>query len=153
GVLAIGGWIGDWLEPVVGHEEHHLDVPVWVLTAGVLVVVAVGIAVAYVRYLRETIADEAPERVSVFTKAARADLYGDAFNEAVFMRPGQYLTRSLVFVDGRGIDGVVTGVAAPPGRAADAARRWQTGYLRSYALATFGGALLVVLAMLAVNRT
>ncbi|MDN5853513.1 MAG: NADH-quinone oxidoreductase subunit L, partial [Actinomycetia bacterium] len=153
GALAIGGWIGDWLEPVVGHEEHHLDMPVWVLTLIVLAVVAAGVVIAYARYLRETIADEAPTKVSVFTKAGRADLYGDAFNEAVFMRPGQYLTRSLVFVDGRGIDGAVNGIAALTGRTAEAIRLLQNGYVRSYALATFGGALLVVLAMLAVNLT
>jgi NADH-quinone oxidoreductase subunit L len=29
-----------------------------------------------------------------------------------FMRPGQYLTRSLVFVDNRGVDGAVRGLAA-----------------------------------------
>ena len=28
------------------------------------------------------------------------------------MRPGQYLTRSLVFVDNRGVDGAVGGLAA-----------------------------------------
>ena len=28
------------------------------------------------------------------------------------MRPGQYLTRSLVFVDNRGVDGAVNGLAA-----------------------------------------
>ncbi|UYM07872.1 NADH-quinone oxidoreductase subunit L [Solicola gregarius] len=153
GVLLLGGWITDWLEPVVGHEEHHLDVPVWVLTVFVLAVVAVGVVIAYFRYLRETVPDVAPTKVSVFTKAARADLYGDAFNEAVFMRPGQYLTRALVFVDGRGIDGAVNGIAGLTGRAANAVRRMQNGYVRSYALATFGGALLVVLAMLAVNLT
>ena len=153
GALAIGGWISDWLEPVVGHEEHDLDMPVWVLTAIVLIVVAAGVIIAYARYVREPIADEAPTDVSVFTKAGRADLYGDAFNEAVFMRPGQYLTRALVFVDRRGIDGAVNGIATLTGRTAEAVRRWQNGYVRSYALATFGGALVVVLAMLAVNLT
>jgi hypothetical protein len=33
------------------------------------------------------------------TRAARNDLGQDAFNEAVFMRPGQALTRGLVAVD------------------------------------------------------
>ena len=28
------------------------------------------------------------------------------------MRPGQYLTRSLVYVDNRGVDGLVNGLAA-----------------------------------------
>ncbi len=46
------------------------------------------------------------------TVAARQDLYGDAFNESVLMRPGQWLTRLSVFFDNRGVDGVVNG--SPP---------------------------------------
>ena len=39
--------------------------------------------------------------VGLLTVAARKDLYGDAFNEAVFMRPGQWLTRLSVYFDNR----------------------------------------------------
>ena len=55
--------------------------------------------------------------------AARRDLYQDAVNEAVFMRPGQYLTRSLVFGDDRGIDGAVMAPAALIGGLAGRWRR------------------------------
>jgi hypothetical protein len=51
-------------------------------------------------------------------QAARQDLYQDTVNEASHAT-GQYLTRSLVYVDNRGIDGAVNGLAAliggPPG--------------------------------------
>ena len=46
------------------------------------------------------------------TIAARRKLWADAFNEAVLMRPGQWLTRALVYVDNRGVDGAVNGLAA-----------------------------------------
>jgi NADH-quinone oxidoreductase subunit L len=46
------------------------------------------------------------------TRAARVDLYQDAVNEALFMRPGIHLTRVLVFADARGVDGAVGGLAA-----------------------------------------
>jgi hypothetical protein len=36
--------------------------------------------------------------VSPLTLAARHDLYGDAFNEAVFHAPGQDLSRTMVYV-------------------------------------------------------
>ena len=49
------------------------------------------------------------------------------------MRPGQYLTRSLVFVDNRGIDGAVNGLAALIGGVVGRLRRLQTGFVRSYA--------------------
>jgi NADH-quinone oxidoreductase subunit L len=152
GVLLLNTWVVDWLEPSVGPEEHQ-DLPLNALAISllVLVVVAVGIGVAWMMYGARPVPATQPIRVSPLTKAARADLYGDAFNEAVLMRPGQYLTRSLVYVDNRGVDGVVNGTAALVGGTSGRARRWQTGFVRSYALSMLGGSALVVLALLAVR--
>ena len=97
---------------------------------------------------RRDVPREAPRDVSFATRAARADLYGDALNESLLMRPGQYLTRALVFVDNRGIDGAVGGIAAGIGGGSGRLRRWQNGFVRSYALSIFGGAALVVAALL-----
>ena len=93
----------------------------------------------------------APSRVSVFTKAARADLYGDAINEELLMRPGDQFVNGLVDFDDYGVDGVVNGTGDAFGGMSGTFRRAQTGYVRSYALALLGGAVLVVLALLAVN--
>ena len=57
----------------------------------------------------------APARVSPVTRGPRATLYADAVNESLFMRPGQWLTRALVFFDNRGVDGAVNGLAAALG--------------------------------------
>jgi NADH-quinone oxidoreductase subunit L len=92
-----------------------------------------------------------PVAVTPFTVAARKNLYFDALNESVLMRPGQYLTRALVFFDNRGIDGAVHALAAGIGGSSGRLRRIQTGFVRSYALSMFGGALLVVVALLAVR--
>ena len=52
GLLAVGGTLQHWLEPVVGtHEEQPTCCPAWVITALAVGVVAVGIAVAYRLYL------------------------------------------------------------------------------------------------------
>ncbi len=151
GVLLIGDWIGDWLAPVTGDEgDVSLPIPALGITALALVVVAIGVSVGWVTYGTREIPDRAPQPVSVFTTAARKDLYGDAFNEAVFMRPGQYLTRYLVFFDNRGVDGGVNGLAALIGGTSGRVRRWQTGFVRSYALSMLGGSALVVIALLAV---
>jgi NADH-quinone oxidoreductase subunit L len=152
--LALGptGAITHWLEPVVGehgHEHPVLSVPV--ITGSTIAVVAVGVVLAYLQYLARDVSATAPARVSPVTVAARRDLYQDAFNEAVLMRPGQYLTRSLVFVDNRGIDGLVNGLAALFGGGSGRLRRLQTGFVRSYALSMFGGAVLVVGALLLVR--
>ena len=85
----------------------------------------------------------APTQVSWATRAARADLYGDAVNESLLMRPGQYLTRTLVWTDNKVVDGAVNGTAAGIGGISARLRRWQTGYVRSYALSMLIGVVIV----------
>ncbi|GAB2633298.1 NADH-quinone oxidoreductase subunit L [Kribbella swartbergensis] len=144
-----GHWIVDWLEPVVGHEEHHPPVSALVMTLITLAVVAVGIVISVLMYRRD-IPREAPAGSPV-TTFARRDLYGDALNEAALMRPGQYLTRTLVWLDNRGVDGLVNGLAALFGGMSGRLRRVQTGFVRSYALSMVFGAAFVVVALLAVR--
>jgi NADH-quinone oxidoreductase subunit L len=150
-VLGPTGKIQDWLAPVVGEsaeEESVLSVPV--ITTVALLLVAAGVALAYAMYLRQRVPVTAPAG-SWLTRAARQDLYQDTVNEALLMRPGQYLTRSLVYVDNRGIDGAVNGLAALIGGTSGRLRRLQTGFVRSYALSMFAGAAVVVGAMLLVR--
>jgi NADH-quinone oxidoreductase subunit L len=151
GLLAIGGTLTHWLEPVVGvHEAHHV-IPVWAMTAITLAVVAAGVGIAYRAYATRAVPATAPVEVSAVTVAARRDLYGDAFNEAALMRPGQQLTRGLVTVDDKGIDGVASGLAALIGGTSERMRNVQTGFARSYALSMLAGAALVVGAVLVVR--
>jgi NADH-quinone oxidoreductase subunit L len=150
GALAIGGTLEHWLEPVVGaHEIHHVA-PVWVVTVVILSVVAAGIAIAYRMYATKPVPEEVPTG-SALTVAARNDLYGDAFNERVFMRSGQNLTEGLVEIDDEAVDGAATGLAALVGWVSNGLRQLQTGFARSYALSMLAGAALVVAAILAVR--
>jgi NADH-quinone oxidoreductase subunit L len=154
GGLALAGWIGDWLAPVVGEEPHeNLPAPAWVISGGVLLVVIIGIALGYRLYGLRPIAAEMPAdgEVSLFARAGRHELYGNELNDAVVVRPTRHLTRWLVFLDGKGVDGFVTGLADRLGDASQALRKPQTGFVRSYALSIFGGAAVVVLALLAVT--
>lgn len=150
GLLAIGGTLQHWLEPVVTFEEPTRATPAWVISVVAVLVVAVGVWVAYRMYGRRPVPATAPAG-SVLTVAARRDLYGDAFNEGVFMRPGGQLTRALVEIDNRGVDGSVNGLAALVSRFSDRLRGLQTGFARSYALSMFVGAALVAAAILAVQ--
>ena len=150
GALAIGGTLEHWLEPVVGaHEIHHV-LPVWAVTAIVLGVVAVGIVIAYRMYGTRAVPEEVPEG-SALTVAARRDLYGDAFNERVLMRPGLSFTRGLVEIDDEAVDGVAGGLAAGVSRVSERLRQLQTGFARSYALSMLAGTVAVVAMILAVN--
>ena len=152
GLLLLNDWIVNFLAPVVGEEvEVPLAVSTLALTLIVLVVVLVGIAIAWLTVGRNEVPLTAPTRVSVFTRAARADLYGDALNESLLMRPGDQFVTGLVRFDDHGVDGVVDGTGTAFGGMSSTFRRLQTGFVRSYALSVLGGAVLVVLALLAVN--
>jgi NADH-quinone oxidoreductase subunit L len=150
-LLGPTGALKTWLEPVTGVPgDESTALPLWSLTVLTVVLVVAGAGLAWSMYLREEVPVTAP-RGSWLTRAARVDLYQDALNESLLMRPGQYLTRSLVYADNRGIDGAVNGLAALIGGTSGRFRRLQTGFVRSYALSMFGGAALVVGAMLLVR--
>ncbi|MBC7631825.1 NADH-quinone oxidoreductase subunit L [Aeromicrobium sp.] len=154
GALAIGGFIETWLAPVVGEAPHEdLPLPALVISLLVLVVVLIGIGASYVLYTREPIAGETPAdgSVSFFSRAGRHELYGNELNDAVAVRPTRHLTRFLVWLDGKGIDGFVTGLADRLGDTSQFLRKPQTGYVRSYALTMFGGAAVLLLVLLAVT--
>ncbi|HSF97395.1 MAG TPA: NADH-quinone oxidoreductase subunit L, partial [Ornithinibacter sp.] len=144
--LALGptGVFTHWLEPVVGeHGEEHPVLPVPVIMGLTLALVAAGAYLAWARYAKDVVPEVAP-RGSVLTRAARQDLYQDAVNEGLFMRPGIHLTRGLVFADAKGIDGATGGLAALGGGLSSRMRRLQNGYARSYALTMLSGVVTIL---------
>ncbi|MBS4751976.1 NADH-quinone oxidoreductase subunit L [Nocardioides sp. zg-ZUI104] len=152
GLLLAGSWIVDWLTPVVGHAEHaEPPLPVIVITAITVAVVAAGVALAWFLVGRREVPRTAPSDVSFVTRAARADLYGDAINDAVVVRPGAALVRASVSADRTLVDGLFTGSATVLTGTGELLRRAQTGYVRSYALSILAGAVLLVLTLVAVN--
>ena len=152
GLLLFGGWVVHWLEPVVGPEAHPtLPVPAIAISGAVLLVVIAGIGVAWTTVGKRDVPRTAPSRVSVLTRAARADLYGDAINEGLLMRPGDQFVKGVVNFDDLALDRFVTGTGGSFSSMSETFRRLQTGFVRSYALSVLAGAAVVVLAMLAVN--
>jgi len=151
GLLGWGGTLRHWLEPVTTFEETSSVAPSWVISAVAVGVVAVGFLIALWRYLGRPVPETAPADVSVLTVAARRDLYGDVFNEEVFMRPGAQLTHALVEFDDQGVDGSVNALGNLVARTSEWLRGFQTGFARNYALSMLAGAALVVAAILAVQ--
>ena len=133
-LLSRGDALENWLHPLFEHhEEHgHLLEPI-VVSAMALSMVAIGVAIAFFKYSRQDVANVAPENVSVFTKIARQDLMQDRFNEAVFMRPGQAITDTLVATDEVLVDGAVRGLGSVTLSSGSALRGLQSGFVRSYA--------------------
>ncbi|TYL44912.1 NADH-quinone oxidoreductase subunit L [Nocardioides sp. BGMRC 2183] len=152
GILLAGNWIVDWLSPVVGHAEHHEPpLPVIVITLITVGVVAIGVAAAWFLVGRREVPREAPTDVSFVTRAARADLYGDAINEGLVVNPGRHTVAALTSADEHVVDGAFSGGATTVSGVGVGLRRLQTGYVRSYALSIFAGAALLVLTIVVVN--
>ena len=143
--------VPDWLEGTLGGEavEHEAVIPHALITVLSLLVTVAGAGLAWALFRNGTAKE--PQPAGALVRAARRNLYTDAFNEAVFERPGIYLTRALVFLDNRGIDGAVNGLAAAVGGSSGRLRRLQTGFVRSYALSMLTGVVLVVGAFLAIQ--
>ena len=151
-LLIFGGGVQHWLTPSVGpgiEEGVHTVAPV-VLSILTLLVVALGVLGAWVAFGRRPVPAVQPVG-SPITVATRRNLFADAFNEAVLMRPGQWLSRALVFFDNRGVDGAVNGLGAAFGGGSARLRRAQTGFVRSYALSMLGGTVAVIAVLLAVR--
>ena len=148
-LLSRGDALENWLHPLFSHSEEyqkHLLEPI-VVSALALTMVAIGVAIAFLKYSRQEVAAVAPENVSVLTKIARQDLMQDRFNEALFMRPGQQLTQVLAKTDEVVIDGAVRGVAQLAMSSSSLLRGVQSGFVRSYAALIFVGAALLIAAI------
>jgi NADH-quinone oxidoreductase subunit L len=153
GVLIFGGGLQNWLETSVGAPEEagvHTISPI-VLTILTLVVVAFGVVGGILAFGIRPVPATQPVGVSFVTTAARKNLYADAFNETVLMRPGQWLVRALVFLDNKGVDGIVNTAAAGLGGSSGRLRRIQTGFVRSYALSMLSGTAAILAVLLAVR--
>ena len=148
-LLSRGDALENWLHPLFSHSEEyqkHLLEPI-VVSVLALTMVAIGVAIAFLKYSRQEVAAVAPENVSVFTKIARQDLMQDRFNETLFMRPGQQLTQVLAKTDEVVIDGAVRGVAQLAMSSSSLLRGVQSGFVRSYAALIFVGAALLIAAI------
>ncbi|MFC7549096.1 NADH-quinone oxidoreductase subunit L [Plantactinospora sp. GCM10030261] len=143
--------VPDWLAPTLGEPggEHEAVLSHTVITVLSLLVTVLGAGLAWALFRNGTATQEQP--AGVLVRAARRNLYGDAVNEAIFEKPGVFLTRALVYLDNKGIDGVVNGLAAAVGGGSGRLRRLQTGFVRSYAMSMLTGAVLVVAAFLALQ--
>ena len=138
GLLAVGDRFTTWLEPVTGHVEHGEPVlAAEVIMGATLALVVLGVVAAWLVYVRHqvpVVARPGPALV----EAARHDMYQDALNEAVAMRPGQGLVAAVTATDRYVVDGAVEGLAAATAACGRLVGRTPSAYVRAYA-----GSLLV----------
>ena len=147
-LLSRGDALKHWLEPLFEeHGEHTELLPPIVVSGLALTMVAIGIALAVVKYQLSEVGAVAPENVTEFTQIARRDLLQDEINEALFMRPGQVITSALVKFDESVIDGAVRGIGQIAMGSGSSLRKTQTGFVRSYAMLILIGAAALIAAI------
>ena len=153
-LLSHGNALVNWLSPLfeMTEETENEIMPPIVISSLALVFVAAGFALAWKMYARSAVSNTAPTDVSIFTKAARRDLFQDDFNEAVFMRPGQLLTKTLVSTDELLVDGTVRGIGKAAIGSGNLLRTTQTGFVRSYAALILIGAISLIAAIWVVTQ-
>jgi NADH-quinone oxidoreductase subunit L len=157
-VLAMGsiftGWLGapeylwgsrwdHWLKPVFGGAEAYhgsagTEIMVTLLT---LVIVGVGIYLAYARYGRASAAIDAKAGAgSMLYRLSLNKYYVDEIYDRIFVRPFTACSRFFAeFIDPQVIDGTVNGVAAAARRASFIWVGLQTGNVQHYLVAFLVG--------------
>ena len=154
GWLDFGGenspW-GQFFAPVFGHFEAPAGVPPDVLTSLiVLVLIAAGITVAYMRYGNPSALLDAVPRLRAETVRMPGALsnafYFDAAIDALFVRPTIVLGKFFSsVVDPRVIDAGVREASISASWLGHLCRSFQTGLVRAYALAlAFGAACFAI---------
>jgi NADH-quinone oxidoreductase subunit L len=159
GVSAHGGRLQQWLAPgtaevaataEIGPLPHAPEEREAGLSAPALSVLATaaalgGAAVAGSMYLSGFAWQRRRESAGILWRAARNRLYIDAFYEFLFTSAGRLGAAALAFVvDARWIDGIVNNVGRSMALLAAGARRVQTGFARTYALAVLAGGVLLI---------
>ncbi|CAB4875584.1 unannotated protein [freshwater metagenome] len=148
-----GDALKNWLAPLFTEHVEHTELLKPAVVSGLaLLMVAIGVAIALFKYQFGEVTKATPEDVSIFTRFARRDLGQDAFNEAVFMRPGQGLTSLLVKADESVVDGAVRGVGQIALGSGSVLRKLQTGFARSYAALILIGAVALIAAIWVITQ-
>jgi NADH-quinone oxidoreductase subunit L len=153
GLAAVGGllnlplfsdtlFLEHWLEPSLGHVEHHVLTSGTKIGLGALAVVAAaaGIGLAYATWYRKRPEENENLEPVILKKAWR---YDEAV-AAIVGGPGRAAAAGAALFDKRIVDGAVNGVATLVRQGGDQLRKVQTGYVRNYALGLAGGVVLLL---------
>ncbi len=143
--LPFTGWpiLEHWLEPVFGHNLHHVTSGGGTKVGLALTAVAaaaVGVLIAAAIYRKHRIAEEKVE-----PRILQRAWFVDELYQKTIAHPGRALSQWLASVfDAKVIDGAVNGVASLVRAGGSRLRVVQSGFVRSYALAVAVGAVAIL---------
>jgi NADH-quinone oxidoreductase subunit L len=139
-----------WLEPVLHDFEHHGELvagQIPTITAFIIsgVIAVAGIGLAYLMYGSRVInPDSLATGLKPLYQGSLNKWYIDELYQATFVRFYNWLARaSAFFVDKLIIDGAVNGVGAVLSGLSGVFSRFQSGYVRGYALSIIIGLFLI----------
>ena len=147
--MVLNGWIVDWLTPIGAIGDSGSWLPDFTIIGIItLVVVALGVTVAWLIFGRKPVPEEAPEKVSIFTKIGRRDLYGTAINDTLVVRPVGLLAKGVALMDTKVINPATEGTGWLVKTLGDKVRILQNGQIRTYSLILVISLLLIGLALI-----
>ena len=132
--LMMNFWIQQWLEPATGAEVVPTSVvpgPIGWIT---LLIVAIGVAIAWFLFGAKSVPAQAPASRNFFTVMGRNDLFGDTVNQTLVVRPTMLLASGEVLADQKVFDGGADGLAGVVSGLSNQVRKLQNGQVRTYAL-------------------
>ncbi|MDR1440807.1 MAG: NADH-quinone oxidoreductase subunit L [Bifidobacteriaceae bacterium] len=133
-------------------EGHHGE-PVmnaYVIMGATLALVVIGAWIAWSKFgSAKAVVPTLPPAADGLVRAAREDLYQDAINDALLVKPGQALVRGATKTDDDVVDGAVRGLAWVFQGMGSLVSRIQNGYARSYAATMLAGVILLAAIVLA----
>jgi len=150
-VLGGGNRIEKFLEPSFGHvskavEAHHSGgVELLMMIISVLIALG-GIYLAYTFYIKKT---ELPKKLAERYRSVYTLIYNkyyvDEIYNALIVQPLKFLAIICWrFVDVIVIDGIANGLAKLVGFIGDLLKRFETGYVRNYALGFVVGVVVIL---------
>jgi NADH-quinone oxidoreductase subunit L len=138
-----GGFSG-WAQPVLGAPPNGAHgLPVLTLAVVASVVAVLTLAVAWLVYASGRVDWMALRvRMASVQRLFANGWYVDRTYSALLVTPGKAVAAFTAYrLDARFLDGIVNGIGAGTRRLAEAGRKIQTGYVRTYALVLFAGAV------------
>ncbi|HUF58869.1 MAG TPA: NADH-quinone oxidoreductase subunit L [Actinomycetota bacterium] len=137
------GTLARFLEPITGPVPHGEGLSTLALSVIATAIALSALAVASWIYASGRVDWLGiRERLQPLPRAAASGWYVDHAYSTLFVKPGIAAARfSAEVLDSKGVDGLVNGVGGGVRRLAASGRRIQTGFVRSYALGFFLGAV------------
>jgi NADH-quinone oxidoreductase subunit L len=149
GGMVLNGWIGSWLAPLGATGGSDSWLPDFSLLSIItLVVVIVGVLIAWLLFGRQPVPAAAPAKVSFITTIGRQNLYADTVIDKAVVLPGRLLGQGVALVDDKAIDPATDGTGWVVQALGGKVRLMQNGYVRSYGAWMAVGVVLIGCALL-----